>query len=137
MRPDRSTRLFLRDRSRGDAAALGRVFDDTAPALMQLALRLAARTADAEGLVQSTRLTSTRARAHVRRIAAAAALANRRPDASCAERTAPRPRAAGGRRGARRPCGSRASRPAGRDAARGHPGGARPALALPRGLAAQ
>lgn len=46
--------LFLRYRDRADVAALGQVFDRTAPRLLQLAMHLSSRTADAEDLLQAT-----------------------------------------------------------------------------------
>jgi RNA polymerase sigma-70 factor (ECF subfamily) len=55
---DRATRWFLRWRDRGDAAALGRLFDGTAPELLRIALNLSRNVADAEDLVQATFLAA-------------------------------------------------------------------------------
>ncbi len=52
------TRLFVRYRDAADAGALGRVFDATAPALLQVARHLARDAASAEDLVQQTFLTA-------------------------------------------------------------------------------
>ncbi|MEO6593608.1 MAG: sigma-70 family RNA polymerase sigma factor, partial [Planctomycetota bacterium] len=49
---DRTTKLFLRWRDRGDAEALTAVFDRTAPELLRVALHLCGNVADAEDLVQ-------------------------------------------------------------------------------------
>ncbi len=51
-------RDFARYRSNGDAAALARVFDRNAPALLALARHLAPRGLEAEDLVQATFLTA-------------------------------------------------------------------------------
>jgi RNA polymerase sigma factor (sigma-70 family) len=53
--------LFLRFRRRGDASALGEVFDRTAEDLFKLALYLAPEATDAEDLVQATYLTAIEA----------------------------------------------------------------------------
>lgn len=55
---DRSTRLFLRYRDRGDTSALAAVFDRTAPELLRLALHLCRRLDDAEDLLQATFLAA-------------------------------------------------------------------------------
>ncbi|MCA8965205.1 MAG: hypothetical protein KDC48_09970, partial [Planctomycetes bacterium] len=55
---DRTTRLFLRYRDRGDAAALAAVFDRTAPELLRLALHLCRDLGDAEDLLQATFLAA-------------------------------------------------------------------------------
>jgi RNA polymerase sigma-70 factor (ECF subfamily) len=51
---DALTAAFVRFRDRGDAEALGRVFDGLAPRLLALALHLSGHPADAEDLVQQT-----------------------------------------------------------------------------------
>jgi RNA polymerase sigma factor (sigma-70 family) len=51
-------RLFLRFRKRGDAAALGEVFDRTAPELLKLAMHLVRDPVEAEDVVQSTFLAA-------------------------------------------------------------------------------
>jgi RNA polymerase sigma-70 factor (ECF subfamily) len=53
--------LFLRFRRRGDASALGEVFDRTAEDLFKLALYLGPEATDAEDLVQATYLTAIEA----------------------------------------------------------------------------
>ena len=55
---DRQTRLFLCFRDRGDPAALARLFDCTAPELLQLALHLCGNVADAEDALQATFLAA-------------------------------------------------------------------------------
>lgn len=55
---DRPTRLFLRWRDRGDAAALAELFDRTAPELLRLALHLCRHAADAEDVLQATFLAA-------------------------------------------------------------------------------
>jgi len=55
---DRTTRLFLRYRDRGEAGALAAVFDRTAPELLRLALHLCRNVADAEDLLQATFLAA-------------------------------------------------------------------------------
>lgn len=55
---DRATRQFLRWRDRGDAAALGALFDRKAPELLRLALHLCGNVADAEDLLQTTFLAA-------------------------------------------------------------------------------
>lgn len=55
---DRSTRLFLRWRDRGDPRALGELFDRTAPDLLRLGLHLIGNVVDAEDLLQSTFLAA-------------------------------------------------------------------------------
>lgn len=62
--------LFERFRQRGDLAALGQVFDRTAPALLRIALHLCGNRADAEDAVQAT---------YLRAIEAAAAFDANRP----------------------------------------------------------
>lgn len=62
--------LFDRFRQRGDLAALGEVFDRTAPALLRIALHLCGNRADAEDAVQAT---------YLRAIEAAAAFDANRP----------------------------------------------------------
>jgi RNA polymerase sigma-70 factor (ECF subfamily) len=52
--PSATTRDFLRFRDHGDAQALARVFDATAPDLLVLAEHLADQPGDAEDLVQTT-----------------------------------------------------------------------------------
>jgi RNA polymerase sigma-70 factor (ECF subfamily) len=54
--------LFERFRTRGDAAALGELFDRAAPALLRLAVHLARDPADAEDLLQTTFLHAIEAR---------------------------------------------------------------------------
>lgn len=54
--------LFERFRARGDAAALGELFDRVAPALLRIALHLAPDPAAAEDLVQGTFLLAIEAR---------------------------------------------------------------------------
>src|SRR5262245_34287321 len=56
--PGRCERLFERFRRHGDAAALGVVFDRTAPELAALALRLAPSSELAQDLVQATYLAA-------------------------------------------------------------------------------
>ncbi len=51
---DRPTRLFLRWRDRGDAAALAELFDRTAPELLRLAVHLCRHAVDAEDVLQAT-----------------------------------------------------------------------------------
>ena len=55
---DRPTRLFLRWRDRGDAAALAELFDRTAPELLRLALHLCRHAVDAEDVLQATFLAA-------------------------------------------------------------------------------
>lgn len=55
---DRATRQFLRWRDRGDAAALGALFDRKAPELLRLALHLCGNVDDAEDLLQTTFLAA-------------------------------------------------------------------------------
>ena len=55
---DRPTRLFLRWRDRGDAAALAELFDRAAPELLRLALHLCRHAADAEDVLQATFLAA-------------------------------------------------------------------------------
>lgn len=55
---DRPTRLFLRWRERGDAAALAELFDRTAPELLRLALHLCRHAVDAEDVLQATFLAA-------------------------------------------------------------------------------
>ena len=52
--PDDAADLFLRFVASGDSQALAAVFDDTAPVLLRIALRLAGNLPDAEDLVQET-----------------------------------------------------------------------------------
>ncbi|MFY9342686.1 MAG: sigma factor, partial [Planctomycetota bacterium] len=54
--------LFARFRQRGDAAALGELFDRTAPALLRIALHLARDPAAAEDLLQGTFLRAIEVR---------------------------------------------------------------------------
>jgi len=56
--PGHCERLFERYRSRGDAAALGALFDRTAPELAALAARLAPSRAEAQDLLQATFLAA-------------------------------------------------------------------------------
>ncbi len=58
MRERGRVRLFERWRRRGDAAALGRLFDETAPELVRVAMGLVAEPGDADDLVQQTFLTA-------------------------------------------------------------------------------
>lgn len=51
---------FIRFRSRGDLAALGRVFDAVAPQLLSLGLHLCGHAADAEDAVQATFVVAMR-----------------------------------------------------------------------------
>jgi RNA polymerase sigma-70 factor (ECF subfamily) len=55
---DESERLFERFRRAGDTEALGRVFDATAPRLLQLAIHLVGDLAAAEDLLQATFVTA-------------------------------------------------------------------------------
>ncbi|MCU0862378.1 MAG: sigma-70 family RNA polymerase sigma factor [Planctomycetes bacterium] len=55
---DRPTRLFLRWRDRGDAAALAELFDRTAPELLRLAVHLCRHAVDAEDVLQATFLAA-------------------------------------------------------------------------------
>src|SRR6202008_2995852 len=50
--------LFLRYRQRGDAAALGEVFDRTAPELLKLAMHLVRDASEAEDVLQATFLAA-------------------------------------------------------------------------------
>ena len=50
--PEPDEVLFERYRSRGDARALGELFDRTAPSLLRIALHLARDPAAAEDLLQ-------------------------------------------------------------------------------------
>ena len=61
MKKQATEHLFLRFRRRGDASALGEVFDRTAEDLFKLALYLAPEATDAEDLVQATYLTAIEA----------------------------------------------------------------------------
>jgi RNA polymerase sigma-70 factor (ECF subfamily) len=56
--PDEIDRLFERFRAGGDPDALGRVFDATAPRLLQLAIHFVGDIAAAEDLVQATFVTA-------------------------------------------------------------------------------
>ncbi len=56
--PDELTRSYIRFRDRGDPAALARVFDATAPALLAVARHLLSEASAAEDLVQQTFLTA-------------------------------------------------------------------------------
>src|SRR5262245_57482510 len=62
MLPGAIDRLFLRFCRTGDAKALGRVFDRTAPELLRVALYLSGNAADAEDLVQRTFLAAIESR---------------------------------------------------------------------------
>src|SRR5688572_6629259 len=54
MRDRKLNRLFLRWRERGDAEALGEVFDRTAPELLRVALHVVRDPAEADDLLQAT-----------------------------------------------------------------------------------
>ncbi len=58
MRDRKLDRLFDRFRRKGDASALGKVFDTTAPELMEVAVHLTRDPGEAEDLVQATFLTA-------------------------------------------------------------------------------
>ena len=58
MRDRKLDRLFDRFRRKGDASALGRVFDTTAPELVEVAVHLSRDPGEAEDLVQATFLTA-------------------------------------------------------------------------------
>ena len=55
---DQLDRLFERFRQGGESEALGRVFDATAPRLLQLAIHLVGDIGAAEDLVQATFVTA-------------------------------------------------------------------------------
>lgn len=58
MRDRKLNRLFARWRERGDAEALGEVFDLTAPELLRVALHVVRDPAEADDLLQATYLTA-------------------------------------------------------------------------------
>lgn len=58
MRDRKLDKLFDRFRTRGDAMALGRVFDATAPELLRVAMSLVPGPAEADDLLQATYLTA-------------------------------------------------------------------------------
>jgi RNA polymerase sigma factor (sigma-70 family) len=58
MREQELDRLFERFRGRGDVAALGAIFDATAPELLQVAMSLVREASEADDLLQETFLTA-------------------------------------------------------------------------------
>lgn len=70
---DRPTRLFLRWRDRGDAAALAELFDRTAPDSLRLVLHLCRHAVDAEDVLQATFLAAIESAARFERNQPAAA----------------------------------------------------------------